>query len=58
MRLSKVVVYALASLAVMSAGTAQSEPIKIRNAFVVPVANWAPMLEARRTSPSIGASPT
>jgi ABC-type nitrate/sulfonate/bicarbonate transport system substrate-binding protein len=48
MRLSKVVVYALASLAVMSAGTAQSEPIKIRNAFVVPVANWAPILAVKK----------
>ena len=48
MRYLKVALYALASLAVLTAGAAQSEPIKIRNAFVVPVANWAPMLEAKK----------
>ncbi len=33
---------------VFIAGSAQSEPVKIRNAFAVPVANWAPMLEAKK----------
>ena len=48
MRSFKAVLYALGSLAVMSAGAAQSEPIKIRNAFVVPVANWAPILAVKK----------
>ncbi|MFY9881905.1 MAG: ABC transporter substrate-binding protein [Pseudolabrys sp.] len=36
------------SLSLLTTSSAQGEPVKIRNAFVVPVANWAPMLEAKR----------
>jgi sulfonate transport system substrate-binding protein len=32
----------------LSAASVQAEPVRIRNAFVVPVANWAPMLEAKK----------
>lgn len=48
MRITKFVLSGFAALAVMAAGSAQSEPIKIRNAFVVPVANWAPILEVKK----------
>jgi sulfonate transport system substrate-binding protein len=36
------------SLSLFISSSAESEPVKIRNAFVVPVANWAPMLEAKK----------
>ena len=41
-------VTAAAGAVLFTAAAAQSEPVKIRNAFVVPVANWAPMLEAKK----------
>jgi NitT/TauT family transport system substrate-binding protein len=41
-------VLTLISAAMATVGTAGAEPVKIRNAFVVPVANWAPMLEAKK----------
>jgi NitT/TauT family transport system substrate-binding protein len=42
------IVLTLISAAAVTAGVAHAEPVKIRNAFVVPVANWAPMLEAKK----------
>lgn len=36
------------SLSLLATTSAHSEPVKIRNAFAVPVANWAPMLEAKK----------
>jgi NitT/TauT family transport system substrate-binding protein len=42
------IVLTLISAAVVAGGAAHAEPVKIRNAFVVPVANWAPMLEAKK----------
>jgi len=36
------------SLGLLATGSAHSEPIKIRNAFAVPVTNWASMLEAKK----------
>jgi NitT/TauT family transport system substrate-binding protein len=47
MRIGKILL-TLISAAVVSVGAAGAEPVKIRNAFVVPVANWAPMLEAKK----------
>jgi sulfonate transport system substrate-binding protein len=40
--------YVLGLLAFFASGAAFSEPIVIRNAYVVPVANWAPILEAKK----------
>lgn len=37
-----------ASWILLTTSLADGEPVKIRNAFVVPVANWAPMLEAKK----------
>ena len=37
-----------ASWILLTTSLAHGEPVKIRNAFVVPVANWAPMLEAKK----------
>lgn len=45
---SKYAGYILAAFTLLSAAWAQAEPVKIRNSFVVPVANWAPMLEAKK----------
>jgi NitT/TauT family transport system substrate-binding protein len=39
---------ALLVAGLLLAGTAGAEPIKIRVAYVVPVANWAPLLEAKK----------
>ena len=47
MRIARILL-TLVSAAVASVGAAGAEPVKIRNAFVVPVANWAPMLEAKK----------
>src|SRR4029079_13622911 len=38
----------LAALALLAGGTAQAQPLKIRHSYVVPVANWTPMLEAKK----------
>jgi len=38
----------LAVSTVLFAGSVQAEPVKIRLAYVVPVANWAPILEAKK----------
>jgi NitT/TauT family transport system substrate-binding protein len=38
----------LVATTLLVGGAAQAEPIKIRNAYVVPVANWAPILEAKK----------
>jgi len=38
----------LATLAAFAIGAAQAEPLKIRHSYVVPVANWTPMLEAKK----------
>jgi ABC-type nitrate/sulfonate/bicarbonate transport system substrate-binding protein len=48
MRLFRSVLIGLGSLAFMAASPAQSEPVTIRNAFVVPLANWAPMLALKK----------
>src|SRR4051794_30369446 len=40
--------YVLGLLALFASGAAFSEPIVIRNAYVVPVANWPPILEAKK----------
>src|SRR5436190_23209698 len=48
MRMMKFVLAGFAALAFIAAGPAQSEPIKIRHSYVVPVANWTPMLEAKK----------
>ena len=38
----------LTAAAAVTAGAARAEPVKIRNSYVVPVANWAPILEAKK----------
>jgi len=38
----------LVAAGMLLAGAAQAEPVKIRVAYVVPVANWAPLLEAKK----------
>ena len=48
MRVTKLVLSGLATLVIMAAGAAQGQPIKIRHSYVVPVANWTPMLEAKK----------
>jgi len=40
--------YVVGLLALLASNAAFSEPVVIRNAFVVPVANWSPMLEAKK----------
>jgi NitT/TauT family transport system substrate-binding protein len=47
MRIARILLPLLAA-AVVAAGAAGAEPVKIRNSFVVPVANWAPILEAKK----------
>lgn len=47
MRFSKTLL-GLVAAAVAMAGAARAEPVKIRNAFVVPVSNWAPMFEIKK----------
>jgi sulfonate transport system substrate-binding protein len=48
MRTLKTMLAAFAGLALMAATAAQAKPLLIRNAFVVPVANWAPILAAKK----------
>jgi sulfonate transport system substrate-binding protein len=38
----------LLALAVAASGTARAEPLLIRNSYVVPVSNWAPMIVAKK----------
>jgi sulfonate transport system substrate-binding protein len=46
--LSRLLTAAAGGLALVAAGAANAEPVKIRNAFVVPVANWAPILAIKK----------
>ena len=46
MRLLKILPLLVAGL--LMAGAASAEPVKIRLSYVVPVANWAPLLEAKK----------
>ncbi len=48
MRLLRYVFLSFCGLAFCATGAAQSEPVLIRNAYAVPVANWAPMLAAKK----------
>lgn len=48
MRLLRFALYTIGCLCLLAASAAQSEPIKIRVAFVVPIANWAPMLSIKK----------
>jgi ABC-type nitrate/sulfonate/bicarbonate transport system substrate-binding protein len=47
MRFLKLLAAALGSVMLLT-GAGNAEPVKIRNAFVVPVANWAPILEIKK----------
>ena len=47
MRFVRLLAAALGSVLLL-AGAANAEPVKIRNAFVVPVANWAPILAIKK----------
>jgi NitT/TauT family transport system substrate-binding protein len=47
MRIAKLLL-TLAAAAAVTTGTARAEPVKIRNAFVGPIANLAPMLEKKK----------
>jgi NitT/TauT family transport system substrate-binding protein len=47
MRIGRILFTLLSTLTV-TAGAARAEPVKIRNAFVVPVSNWAPMFEIKK----------
>jgi len=38
----------LVAAGMLAAGAARAEPVKIRVAYVVPVANWAPLIEAKK----------
>ena len=44
MKLHKILLGGLAGAMALAAGAAQADPVKIRVAYVVPVANWAPMI--------------
>jgi sulfonate transport system substrate-binding protein len=48
MRVPKSILAAVAALCLLAAAAAQAEPVKIRLAYVVPVANLAPMLAAKK----------
>lgn len=49
MHLSKLMLAAAAAVTLVgTAVTAQADPVKIRVSYVVPVSNWAPMLEAKK----------
>ena len=48
MRFLKLVPLLVAAAMLLGCGATQAEPVKIRVAFVVPVANWAPILESKR----------
>ena len=41
-------VLALLAIATVAVGPARGEPLKIRNSYVVPVSNWAPLLVAKK----------
>jgi ABC-type nitrate/sulfonate/bicarbonate transport system substrate-binding protein len=40
---------ALAALALCASTAANAEPLKIRNSYVVPVSNWAPLITAKKS---------
>jgi len=40
--------FALLAAAMAAPGGARAEPLLIRNSYVVPVANWAPLLVAKK----------
>jgi ABC-type nitrate/sulfonate/bicarbonate transport system substrate-binding protein len=42
------VLFALLAVAMAAAGAARAEPLLIRNSYVVPVSNWAPLLVAKK----------
>jgi len=42
------VVMALLTVAVAASGVARAEPLRIRNSYVVPVANWEPMMVEKK----------
>jgi len=48
MRLLKSIPLLVAALALLGITAAQGEPLKIRVSYVVPVANWAPMIVAKK----------
>jgi ABC-type nitrate/sulfonate/bicarbonate transport system substrate-binding protein len=59
MRSLKFVLAALAASAALGAGSAQSEPVKIRSAWVAPVSNWASIvLEKKDLAKHLGKSYT
>jgi NitT/TauT family transport system substrate-binding protein len=39
---------AVLAIAIAATGTARGEPLKIRNSYVVPVSNWAPLLVVKK----------
>ena len=41
-------VSALLALAAAATGAARAEPLLIRNSYVVPVSNWAPLLVVKK----------
>ncbi len=48
MRLITFAATAAAALSLLAPGTAGAEPVKIRMSYVVPIANWAPMLVEKK----------
>jgi sulfonate transport system substrate-binding protein len=48
MHILKSMLAAVAALFLLATGSVRAEPLKIRLGYVVPVANWAPMLEAKK----------
>jgi ABC-type nitrate/sulfonate/bicarbonate transport system substrate-binding protein len=48
MRVLKSMLAAVAALSLLTTVSAQAEPVKIRLSYVVPVANWPPMLAAKK----------
>jgi NitT/TauT family transport system substrate-binding protein len=40
--------FALLAVAMAATGTARAEPLLIRNSYVVPVSNWAPLIVAKK----------
>jgi NitT/TauT family transport system substrate-binding protein len=46
--MAKFALAGLCALALFGAGPASSEPVKIRMSYVVPIANWAPMLVEKK----------
>ena len=39
---------ALLAVALAATGAARGEPLMIRNSYVVPVSNWAPLIVAKK----------